>query len=145
MAARRPGRTLPAMMLPARTGRTLLLLVAAARAATATGPAVHHESEAARLVNEWHAAGTAAGKTGDFYDNRDGGHSPLNLAWFPQVQPIQYSDAERQQRRDWALATGVRPGVVVGNSSTSASVRQGGSNPRHPYTSAGGEIGRAHV
>lgn len=113
------------------------VLLAAARAFAAE-PAVRHDSEAARLVNEWHAAGTAAGNAGDFYDNRDGGHSMLRLDFFPQVQRITYTDAERQQRRDWALATVVRPGVVVGNSSTSAGLRQGGSNPRQAYTSANG-------
>lgn len=114
-----------------------VVLLAAARVFAAE-PAVRHDSEAGRLVNEWHAAGTAAGNTGDFYDNRDGGHSPLRLDFFPQVQRITYTDAERQQRRDWALATTVRPGVVVGNSSTSASLRQGGSNPRQAYTPANG-------
>ncbi|MFN0067916.1 MAG: hypothetical protein ACKVYV_09800 [Limisphaerales bacterium] len=106
--------------------------------AAAADPAVRHDSEAGRLVNEWHAAGTAAGNTGDLYDNRDGGHSPLRLDLFPQVRRVTYTDAEKQQRRDWALATGIRPGVVVGNSSTAAEPRQGGSNPRAAYSQPGG-------
>src|SRR5262245_52691819 len=33
--------------------------------------------EVANLLKKWHAEGTAAGNSGDYYDNRDGDHSPL--------------------------------------------------------------------
>lgn len=94
--------------------------------------------EAVQLVNGWYAAGTAAGNTGDWYDNRDRGHSMLNLSLYPQLQRFIYSEAESKQNHDWALTVRSRPQVTIGNSSTATSV---GSNPRVAYLAAAGVAG----
>jgi len=86
------------------------------------------------LLRKWHAEGTAAGNIGDWYDNRDRGHSDLNMAVYPQLKRFEYSEEERKRRVDWAAQGRVLPLVVFGNSSTSAGVEQGGSNPRHLYS-----------
>ena len=86
------------------------------------------------LLRKWYSDGTAAGNSGDYYDNRDGGHSLLNLAPYPQVQKIEYTDEEKKTRRDWGMQQKVRPYVVFGNSSTSAPPERGGSIARGYYT-----------
>jgi len=91
-----------------------------------------------KLLEKWYAEGTAAGNIGDLYDNRDREHSELNRTPYPQLAKWQYTPVELQQRQDWALFGGLRPGIVFGNSSTSAGAHQGGSNPRRAYTHARG-------
>src|SRR5579864_7307525 len=90
------------------------------------------------LLRQWWKEGTAAGNVGDFYDNRDREHSPLNMAVYPQLQKITYSAEDLKFRRDWAAQRIVLPKVVFGNSSTSAPFLLGGSNPRHYYSSPRG-------
>jgi len=60
------------------------------------------------------------------------------MAPYPQLSRVEYSKAELDRRADWAAARGVRPQVTFGNSSTSAPVTGGGSNPRHYYVSPRG-------
>ena len=96
-------------------------------------------SEAAKLLNQWYAAGLAAGNVDDWYDNRDRAHSQLPVAQFPQLSVHTYTEAEVKARQDWAAANRVHPKVVIGNSSTSAPPNAGGSNPRMLYNR--GEIG----
>lgn len=90
------------------------------------------------LLRKWYADGAAAGNKGDSYDNRDRGHSGLDLGAHPQLSKIEYTDLDRQVGRDWAVQGAVLNGIVFGNSSTSSGVQQGGSNPRHLYTSPRG-------
>jgi hypothetical protein len=85
------------------------------------------------LLRKWYAAGTAAGNTGDFYDNRDREHSPLDLRPYPQLDKVQYSPEERKANKDWALQSTLLPYLVFGNSSTSAPPLSGGSNIRSYY------------
>jgi hypothetical protein len=94
--------------------------------------------EVADLLRLWWKEGTAAGNIGDWYDNRDAGHSELNLAAYPQLQKFVYSDDDVKQRRHWALQLNTRPEVTFGNSSTSAPVELGGSNVRTAYSIRGG-------
>lgn len=82
------------------------------------------------LLRQWAAEGTAAGNIGDYYDNRDRGHSMLDLRPYPQIQLFKYSPEELEARHDWAVATEVRPFICFGNSSTSAGPTNGGCNPR---------------
>jgi hypothetical protein len=91
-----------------------------------------------KLLRFWWKAGRAAGNVGDWYDNRDRGHSDLDTKPFPQLQRIVYTPEEMKQRRDWALATITRPQVVFGNSSTSAPPTLGGSNVRNYYSTPRG-------
>ncbi|MCX5673264.1 MAG: hypothetical protein NTU94_18270, partial [Planctomycetota bacterium] len=92
------------------------------------------------LLRTWYAEGTAAGNKGDRYDNRDRGHSGLDLGAHPQLSKVDYTDLDRKAGRDWAAQGAVLGGVVFGNSSTSGGVYQGGSNPRHLYS---GPVGLA--
>lgn len=90
------------------------------------------------LLRQWWKEGTAAGNVGDWYDNRDGGHSDLHLGPYPQLQRVAYTPDDVQARRHWARAFTVRPEVTFGNSSTSAPPTFGGSNPRTCYCSSNG-------
>ncbi len=87
------------------------------------------------LLRQWWKEGTAAGNVGDFYDNRDGDHSPLSLTPYPQLSAFKYSPEDITLRKHWAAARVVRPHVTFGNSSTSAPAHLGGSNPRSLYVS----------
>jgi len=100
----------------------------------ADAPITTASGEVGQLLRRWHAAGTAAGNVGDYYDNRDRGHSAINRDHFPQLGRIVYSEQDREQRRDWGFADRVRKPVVVGNSSTAAPVTRGGSHGRNIYT-----------
>lgn len=48
------------------------------------------------LLNGWFAGGTAAGNIGDLYDNRDDGHSRLDLTRFPQLAHTVYGSQARK-------------------------------------------------
>ncbi|MGE3805477.1 MAG: putative Ig domain-containing protein [Gemmataceae bacterium] len=102
------------------------------------GPIAEDRGPVGTLLKKWYAEGTAAGNTGDFYDNRDGDHSPLSLKPYPQLDQVIYTEADKQQRLHWAGQRRLLPMVVFGNSSTSASVTTGGSNVRMYYTSPRG-------
>lgn len=95
-------------------------------------------SEIGDMLRKWYANGTAAGNMGDYYDNRDGGHSLLNLTPYPQLQKIEYTEEQIKTHQNWSLQKKILPQVVFGNSSTSASPNQGGSNSRNYYASSGG-------
>lgn len=90
------------------------------------------------LLKQWWQEGTAAGNVGDYYDNRDGDHSPLNRSLFPQLLAVKYSAEDIKLRKHWAAQHVVHPAVVFGNSSTSAPPTAGGSNPRIYYCDARG-------
>jgi hypothetical protein len=85
------------------------------------------------LLKKWWQEGTAAGNIGDYYDNRDGDHSPLNIAQFPQLVAVKYSPADIKLKKHWGAQQITHPAVVFGNSSTSAPPTLGGSNPRSYY------------
>ncbi len=90
------------------------------------------------LLRQWWAQGTTAGNAGDVYDNRDGGHSELKLDAYPQLKKFSYTAADVDAKRHWGMATQLRPGVVFGNSSTSAPPTAGGSVPRMYYVQTNG-------
>ena len=87
----------------------------------------------ARMLS-WTASRSAAGNNGDFYDNRDGGHSPLKIGSFPGLQQVPYAK-EEVRSRGWGLQTRILPGVTFGNSSTAGPVEQYGSHIRGAYSS----------
>ncbi|MCX5682585.1 MAG: hypothetical protein NT049_02745, partial [Planctomycetota bacterium] len=103
-------------------------------AAPAAKPITTTKGPVGDLLRKWFADGTAAGNEGDWYDNRDRGHSGLDLGPYPQLKKVEYTEDDRKQGRDWALQSRVLPQVVFGNSSTSAGVTGGGSNPRMVYS-----------
>jgi hypothetical protein len=112
----------------------LPLVLAGAALGAADAVPLRGGTAAGALVNGWFAAGTAAGNTGDVYENRDGGHSALDLGHFPQATRGTPPTGDR----GWGLAAGTRPQVTVGNSSTASDARQGGSNARLAYSLQGG-------
>ena len=101
-------------------------------------PVTTIEGEVGDLLRQWYAKGTAAGNVGDYYDNRDRGHSRLKMEEYPQLQQITYSDEDRKQQKDYAVQRTILHHVVFGNSSTSAPLNNGGSNVRTYYTNPGG-------
>ena len=71
------------------------------------------------LLAEHARRGRAAGNHGDLYDNRDRGHSRLDLAAHPQLAEVVYSAAARAADVDYGLADRLLfPAVTFGNSST---------------------------
>lgn len=77
-----------------------------------------------KLLNGWHAAGSAAGLSGITYENRDGGHSLLDVKAWPQLRSFPPAAG------DTGPAHMVRPDPVIGNCSMSAPADKGGSLPR---------------
>jgi hypothetical protein len=82
------------------------------------------------LLNQWFSEGTAAGHAGDYYDNRDGGHSRLDLAKYPQLRPLPYLDSQRVGKKDYGPPREIRTETVFGNASLSGSALGGASIPR---------------
>ncbi len=87
----------------------------------------HQKTPEFKLLAQWWAEGTAAGNTGDGYQNMDGGHSRLDLKMLPQITAITpqrpQSKATPTVDDDGDLGkveTGANDSVsvVVGNSST---------------------------
>ena len=97
----------------------------------AVGTTTSADRKVAERLRLWYAAGTAAGNTGDFYDNRDGGHSKMRLDGFPQFDRFEYTDAQKAQKLHWgAQLRMLFTHVTIGNSSTSAPAAMGGCNTR---------------
>src|SRR5687767_11258581 len=90
-----------------------------------------------QLLRQWQAEGTAAGNQGDYYDNRDRGHSELNLTPYPGMLKIPYGEQDKKINRDWGAQFSIIPRVVFGNSSTAAPPTATGSNSRLYYTNRG--------
>ena len=89
-------------------------------------------SEIAKLLRAWAKEGTAAGNVGDFYDNRDGGHSLLNTSPYPQLDRVEYTEEQKKLGLHWALQLRLLyDHVTFGNSSTASGDPAWGSNPRH--------------
>ena len=77
---------------------------------------------AASSIRGWMAGNSAAGNVGDFYDNRDDGHSRLDVKPFQGLTAIQYASDARQtfgayQGAHYGLASFLFNGVTIGNSS----------------------------
>jgi len=95
------------------------------------GPITTDQKKVGQRLRAWYKQGTAAGNTGDFYDNRDRGHSALKLQRHPQLDRIEYSDEMKQRRLDFGLQFRfIHPHVTFGNSSTASGDMTWGSNAR---------------
>ena len=85
-------------------------------------------------VAKWVEDGSAAGNEGDYYENRDGDHSPLNVKEFFGLKRFDNNAGKgRRGGQNWGLCLFVRPNPTVGNSSTSSSPTRSGSNARSAY------------
>ncbi len=83
-----------------------------------------------RLVNQ----GKASGLEDVYWDNRDNGHSTVNLKNFPKLKKVHYNPSE-VKTRGWGLQGRVLENTTVGNSSTAHSDIRQGSQTRTAYTS----------
>lgn len=92
-----------------------------------------HNQEKCRLLNQWYVERTASGNFGDYYDNRDRGHSSIILSGYPQLTAVSYTPEELRERVDWAGQHRILPFVTIGNSSTASAVKRRGSNVRGLY------------
>jgi hypothetical protein len=87
-------------------------------------PVTTRGDEVAKLLNEWFINGTAAGLKALTYENRDGQHSPLNTALYPQLQ------VHTALAGEIGAATQVRQHPTLGNCSMASSAVQLGCLPR---------------
>jgi len=101
-------------------------------------PIASGRGEVVDLLRGWYGDGTAAGNMGDWYDNRDRGHSGLKMSRYPQLQRVTYTPQQLQRREDYGLQRIILPHVTVGNSSTSDRPERTGSLPRSYYTGSRG-------
>ena len=113
--------------------------VAAADAArVGRKPISNVKGELGTLLRGWYVRGTAAGNAGDYYDNRDGGHSQLRTSLYPQLQMVTYSAEQKGRRLDWGGQRVIVPHVTFGNSSTASHATRGGCHTRRYYNSRRG-------
>jgi len=85
--------------------------------AEAAAQAASWTSAVAPEVHSWLVNGTAAGNWGDFYDNRDDGHSRLDVRPFAGLTAIDYAPDARHAGAHYGLNAFMFNGVVIGNSS----------------------------
>ncbi|MFW6132810.1 MAG: hypothetical protein ACOC8F_02860 [Planctomycetota bacterium] len=102
----------------------------AARAAT---PVAVDLEPVAEKLNRWYGEGRAAGNLGDFYHNHDHLHSYLRTWTFPQVTPIDMTDAGRSLVGAGLQVRKLFTGRVIGN----ASMVHGCSLPEYAYRRPG--------
>jgi len=60
-------------------------------------PVTTDPGEVGRALRLWYGQGTAAGNVGDYYDNRDRGHSMLQMSKFPQLELIDHSEQAKME------------------------------------------------
>lgn len=81
-------------------------------------PVIMGHGEVGDLLRGWFAEGTAAGHTGDLYDNHDDGHSRLRGQDFPQLAAIQFDPSVKRQKLHVGLQSHfLYSAVTFGNSS----------------------------
>ena len=95
-------------------------------------PVTTRGDEVAKQLNEWFINGTAAGLKAITYENRDGQHSPLNTALYPQLQ------VHKALAGEIGAATQLRQQPTLGNCSMAASAVQLGCLPRFYMMDPGG-------
>jgi len=104
--------------------RILLALFALAAAAFADSAVTTRTDEIGRQLNEWFTHGTAAGLQAITYENRDGGHSQLDTAQWPQLQVYPPAGTDK------GAAHEIRPQPTLGNCSMASAATQLGCLPR---------------
>ena len=104
----------------------------------ATESPTTRKDSAGTMLAQWFAEGSAAGNTGDFYDNRDRGHSRLDLRRYPQLQPVPYTAEETTAGRNYAAPARIQSFPTLGNASLAGPARLAGSLPRIMMLTPGG-------
>lgn len=87
--------------------------------------------EVGKKLNEWFLDGTAAGLSAITYENRDGQHSPLNTASYPQLQVSGPNSGK-------GAASQLRTQPTIGNCSMASPATQLGCLPRLYMMDPGG-------
>ncbi|QIF04810.1 hypothetical protein [Roseimicrobium sp. ORNL1] len=105
-------------------------LVLAAITTRAPGQVTTRTDEVGQRLNGWFKAGTAAGLSAIGYENRDGDHSRINTAEWPQLKAYTPSDSEAASKVHIGPANMIRQSPLIGNCSMSAPAERGGSLPR---------------
>ncbi|MDZ4290273.1 MAG: hypothetical protein U0984_20070, partial [Prosthecobacter sp.] len=118
-----------------RRGWCVRVLAMLTLAGSVQGQVTTRDDTVGRLLNEWHGKGRAAGLSNITYENRDGGHSPLNTAVYPQLQIFKPDDKSGPAK---GPAEMLRPTATVGNCSMAAAAADGGSLPRIYQTNPSG-------
>ena len=117
-------------------GRTKMFIGLLEPADTTQARITTLKGKAGELLTKWNQEGTAAGNTGDFYDNHDNDHSNLDTRKFPQLTRIEYdADMKRRNLHNGLQTQMVFNAIVLGNSSTAHT--RGPlwrSQPRHALT-----------
>jgi len=122
-----------------RSLATLVFLASAIVGASGDDAVITTRQDAVgRMLNSWAAKKSAAGLKLIRYENRDGQHSMLNTAQYPDLKVFQASEEDKLAGRDKGPAVQVRPQPTVGNCSMAAHPTAGGSLPRLYYTQGGG-------
>ncbi|MEZ5384224.1 MAG: hypothetical protein R3F13_01785 [Prosthecobacter sp.] len=88
--------------------------------------------EVGKKLNEWFLDGDAAGLSAITYENRDGQHSPLNTALYPQLQVF------HGKEKNTGAATELRKQPTIGNCSMASAATQLGCLPRLYMMDPGG-------
>jgi hypothetical protein len=128
----RPVRPVPPDLGPAKTPWEHRANLSDEKAKDTGKPISAMQGAVGDLLRKWYAEKTAAGNIGDYYDNRDRGHSPLDLTPFPQLTaPAVYP--ENRKNFTYGRMMFLLNHVTIGNSSTSFTVQTMGSNPRCYY------------
>ncbi|QDU27357.1 hypothetical protein ETAA8_24440 [Anatilimnocola aggregata] len=106
-------------------------------------PVIKGHGEVGKKLIEWFKEGTAAGNSGDYYDNCDRDHSNMAYEQFPQLTRIEYAPEISKETGYGVQLTNIfaAPGLqaVLGNSSTAQTAGPlWRSNPRLAYIRPGG-------
>lgn len=110
----------------------LLMLCGVLRAQEPAPPATPADAARERL-RLWVAEGSAAGLAKVWYDNRDAGHSRLDLTRYPQLRDWVYSEGQKAEKKDYGPPSQIHPAIVFGNASLSGPAVGGASIPRLFY------------
>ncbi len=99
-------------------------------AAQAAAQVTTRSDTVGQLLKLWFNEGSAAGLDRITYENRDGAHSQLNTAEWPQLRVFKPSEEEKKLGAAPGAAVTVRPLALIGNASMAAPADRGGSIPR---------------
>jgi hypothetical protein len=120
------------VLIPSPASLRLLAFLTLGVGGVFAQPVTTRTDAVASLLNDWFAKGTAAGLQAISYENRDGGHSPLNTALYPQLQVFKGTGNET------GAATQIRPQPTLGNCSMASGATQLGCLPRLYVMDPGG-------
>ena len=120
------------MLTPSTACLRLLAFLTLGLMGVVAQPVTTRTDKVAGLLNDWFAKGTAAGLQAIMYENRDGQHSPLNTAEYPQLQVYKGAGNEK------GAATQLRPEPLLGNCSMASGATQLGCLPRIYMMDPGG-------